>query len=76
MVIPEDCKGCRLTHNRGGHYSRCIVKLYCSLEEISSCPCSICLIKGICGRRCDVFHNYVKKLNGYLYRVYIKDIIK
>lgn len=43
----KECKGCQLFNN-------CLIKTY--LHEIDlECPCSVCLIKGICNKDCKDF---------------------
>lgn len=62
MIIPEGCRGCMLTRERGGHYSKCSIKLYCSLKEINSCPCQTCIVKVICNIPCDLYNDYKNTL--------------
>lgn len=69
MRIPEGCKGCTLTRKRGGHYSGCSIRLYCSLKKVNSCPCQTCIIKVMCTTPCESYNNY-KNILGLCLWVY------
>ena len=47
IIIPDDCIGCR------------DIQFGCKLHQYSvRCPCSICLVKGICDQVCDDFTRF------------------
>jgi hypothetical protein len=48
--IPEVCSGC-YTHMMDPE-TRC-----CLHGKEDKCPCTACLIKGVCATPCDDFHN-------------------
>ncbi len=47
------CKGCYLKQKESLY--KCII----NNEENKNCPCSICLLKGICKTPCDSFINFL-----------------
>jgi hypothetical protein len=64
MTSEEACKGCK--DYDSNYYSsfggECLTDV--AIESLSKvkCPCSICLIKGICEESCDLFNEYDKLL--------------
>lgn len=56
--IYKSCSGCKLKHPDG--YYKCVIDECEFFSDITKeCPCSICLIKGICKVFCVPFLNYV-----------------
>lgn len=57
----KQCKGCR-------SYSQMVEKPSCSIRRIPYipeglvCPCSICLVKGMCNKPCEEFIKFVERL--------------
>lgn len=58
----DGCIGCRSLE------SNCVMKQIFTGELLEFCPCSNCLIKGMCIRACDKF----TKLLGYPHQYNIK----
>jgi len=60
------CEGCL-------SYSKVIGKPRCSLKRISyireelTCPCSICLVKGVCNTDCEEFIKFCRGLELSVY---------
>jgi hypothetical protein len=56
MNNKEECKGCTI-----------LDEAYSCLwfhEDISQCPCSVCLIKVICRRPCDLLDKHISKIRN------------
>lgn len=55
--MPKECKGCKGC--RSYLISGCtITNVHPHLSETHSCPCLICLIKGMCRTECEAFGEY------------------
>jgi len=52
-MINNACRGCKL-------FKKCDIKFYLNDIELH-CPCSVCLVKGICNRDCKDFQLFKKK---------------
>lgn len=58
MLNTESCKGCLLKQD--DHYYRCIINKFKKHSDIIiKCPCSNCLIKGMCQDYCKLFIDYM-----------------
>lgn len=68
MKVPKDCEGCLTATERFDG------TIYCSdIVRYKNCPCSDCIIKGICQSVCDKYREFnlkrirVKFKKGDLY---------
>jgi hypothetical protein len=57
MNSQDNCKGCK-TYNL--NHNKCYYQIY---NKSVKCPCSTCLIKGICDTPCEEFHIAERKFN-------------
>lgn len=71
----KDCKGCKLMQCAQHYYKTAHI---CSLLYTDSdlyikvpvCPCSICLIKGICEDACQAYFRYSSLIQPTIYSIY------
>ena len=56
MDIEEECKGCRTLNRKCCFVHNKMSRKYFINDKIKlECPCSKCLIKGVCKIECDAF---------------------
>ena len=60
MTRKEACKGCKDYDSNyySGHGGECLADVAVESLNKIQCPCSICLIKGVCEIPCDLFTEY------------------
>ncbi len=58
----ELCKGCKSYWNIYKNELNCSVD---PIKDNKQCPCTVCLIKGMCRESCEEFREYGSKSWGY-----------
>ena len=66
----KTCDGCRsLIENRHEHGICSDLKSFKYTERAKTCPCSICIVKGVCWDGCDDFNNFIMEMHGVAERI-------
>ena len=60
--MESKCKGCRTyDYVLELHKGSCLAGVTPHLSETEQCPCITCIIKVMCNKACDDFHDYMTK---------------